>query len=226
MRKTCSIIIPKSQASSSSLCSTFTSFSCRANKKQAELKTNYVDMLIEHQGLKDQRAALESTKAVMSKGISIKEEKSEKKLQHKTKSGKQAITLTLPAENTINETYKRNSMDKAGTTLGEGRASNGTFSNDTDHNASMRDDLDIISKKVLLMDQNIQTLASDLKAKSKEISECKLEIAEYRLHWDILQAQVKELSAQLNAALYKIYQEVGAKIKKESGLSIDMYYFL
>lgn len=156
---------------------------------------------------------MESAKKVIAKS-SPREEKTKKLFQ------KKSSLSTLPAEHTItiNETYKRNSMEKVGgTSLG------GTFSNESDQGG--KEDIDIIAKKISTVDENLQKFGLELKEKAREIEELNADVLEYRSRWDLIQSQLRELQKQVNVKIYEIYKETGLKMKQESNLTIEMFNF-
>lgn len=89
-----------------------------------------------------------------------------------------------------------------------------------------RSDLDVVDRKIEAARQAKLAVGNVLKRREKELTESELEVSECRLHWDILQAQITELGKQLGGEIYKVHREVGDMLKRESSLSIDMYYFL
>ncbi len=89
-----------------------------------------------------------------------------------------------------------------------------------------RSDIDAVERKLQATEQTDVVVRHIVERKAQESAECELEVADCRLHWDILQAQVDELGRQLAVEIRKIHCEVGDMLKRASALSIGMYYFL
>ncbi len=200
----------------------------RTKKQHAELKAEYVDMLIEYQGLRDQRAALETTKASMSK--SLGGEFPPQTCRKSEKFGKGTGPTTLTDNTVTNEPKLRSSVDRAGSEIYNGRFSVGSgtgerSSFESEGGGPMREEVEMIGKKIAHIDQNVKALAEDIKEKSQQIKDCKAEVEEHRQHTDILQTQIKDLSGQLEAIVEKIVRRAGEGLRKGSALSIDMYNF-
>eukprot|EP00826_Nyctotherus_ovalis_P029349 TRINITY_DN2316_c0_g1_i18.p1 TRINITY_DN2316_c0_g1~~TRINITY_DN2316_c0_g1_i18.p1 ORF type:complete len:371 (-),score=85.15 TRINITY_DN2316_c0_g1_i18:30-1142(-) len=170
----------------------------RSRKHLDRLKAQYVEMCLGHEGLKDQRFALESTRSALSKGAKA------------NGNNVSSIVFGEPFVEKVGRRSMGKTMTVGSITLGN-------------ENEIEKEDLEVINKKIRVSDCKIKETTSELREKSKEIEEAKADINEYRMRWDMLQAQINKLYEQKNTRIHAIYKQVGDQIKAQSKLSTDLF---
>lgn len=150
-----------------------------------------------HEGLKDQKFALEFTRSALAKGVG----------------NRNNVSSFVFGEPGVEKTGRK-SMGK---TMTVGSITLGN------ENEIEKEDLEVINKKIRVSDCKIKETTSELREKSKEIEEAKADINEYRMRWDMLQAQINKLYEQNNTRIHDIYKQVGDRMKAESKLSTDIF---
>eukprot|EP01022_Parablepharisma_sp_SALTPOND_P028237 TRINITY_DN6_c0_g2_i1.p7 TRINITY_DN6_c0_g2~~TRINITY_DN6_c0_g2_i1.p7 ORF type:complete len:175 (+),score=29.69 TRINITY_DN6_c0_g2_i1:2920-3444(+) len=174
---------------------------------------------MEYHRLTDQQSALECTQGLMEENYQTR-----KKARGKKPAKVPSADALSPEKPTFEVNVKKKDDAALETYKGAERLS---MSNEAEPVGfeTTQDDLEAIYKKLLTVSEQRHKLATDLKRKSREVADCDQDVADVRLRWDVLQAQVKDLGVQMNGEIIRVYKEVGDLLRKESSLSIDMYYF-
>ncbi len=188
------------------------------NRRHAELKARYADLLTERQGLRDQLAALEVTKSAVMRGSS-QDKKSGRNSNRPGDRRKFALSdCKMPNSERL--------VEKAEQYNGNGGCSAEAERSGESEEGTMREDMEVVGNKISHIARDVIKLGEEIKEKKEELEECEAEVEDHRLHWDMLQTQVGELAGQLGQQLYEIEKGVGEKLRKDSQLSIDMYHFV
>lgn len=154
-------------------------------------------MLLDIQGLEDQKVVLESARTLLNNDSHWK---------------KWPIDI-LFSENI----FKLKSIERTGSGT---QRSSATLSNETD---AGKEDIEILNRKIKESDNIIKRYTNEAKKKRRDVEESKANLDENMERWNILHIQIKQLKEYVNDKIQQVYTKIGSEIMQKSLLTIEMF---